>query len=129
MSEYPEANASQPPTEDEAALRQQVTHVSQPLSSASEWMKFLAVISVIAAIITLFSSLWYLLVVWLPVWLAVLLWKAASAVRSAWDSGNAGQLREALDRLRLYFKISGILALISLVFGLISLFVAVPYYG
>lgn len=107
--------------------RQLIRHVVEPLARAAGWMKFLAVVSVIGAIVSVISTWWALLWMWLPFWLAALLWQAASAARLASNAGGEAKLAEALESVGRYFKISGVLALISLILTLIGLFVALPF--
>ena len=107
-------------------LESQIRQVSNPLSRAGGWMKFVAVLSVISVIPALIYAWWYLLYLWLPVWTAVVLFQAATHVNKASLSGSETELSHALDRLRLYFKISGVVALIGLIFGGLSLVFAMP---
>jgi hypothetical protein len=105
----------------------QIKYVSRPLASASGWMKFLAIVSVLGAIYAVVVAGWTVFWMWLQVWLAFLLWKAANGASRASDSGNDEQLRGGLDRLRLYFKISGVLALLGLTSGILGLCFALPH--
>ena len=110
-------------------LNRQVQKLSDPLSRASGWMKFVAVLSIIGPVVSvLMASWWSLIYLWLPVWTAVLLFQAAKHVSNASFSGSESELIGALDKLRLYFKITGVVALIGLIFGLITLLFAVPYW-
>ena len=72
------------------------------------------------------STWWTLFWMWLPIWLALLLRQAAHAARLAVHAGGEAKLTEALESVGLYFKISGVLALISLVLTIIGLFAALP---
>jgi len=108
------------------ALESQVRRVSMPLAAAASWMKFLAVLTIAGAVLSVIASLWSLLFVWLPIWSSVLLYRAATRVASASSSGNEAELVEALDRLRLYFLISGVVTLIALVLVVVGMFAGVP---
>jgi len=105
---------------------QRIKLISTTLSSASGWMQFVAVLSIIGAVLSVINSIYNLLIIWLPIWTAVLLFQAASQASSAALSGNDADLDHALNRLRLYFKISGVVALISLILAFLGLCVAVP---
>jgi len=108
------------------ALESQVRRVSMPLASASRWIKFLAVLTIAGGVLSVIASLWSLVFVWLPIWSSVLLYRAATRVTSASSSGNEAELVEALDRLRLYFLISGVVTLIALVLVVVGMFAGVP---
>jgi hypothetical protein len=108
------------------ALESQIRRVSVPLAAASGWMKFLAVLTIAGAVLSVVASLWSLLIVWLPIWSSVLLYAAATRVTNASSTGNETELVAALDRLRLYFLISGVVTLIALVLIVVGMFVGVP---
>jgi hypothetical protein len=108
------------------ALESQIRRVSVPLASAAGWMKFLAVLTIAGAVLSVVASLWSLLIVWLPIWSSVLLYAAATRVTDASSTGNETELVAALDRLRLYFLISGVVTLIALVLIVVGMFVGVP---
>ena len=108
------------------ALESQVRRVSMPLASAARWIKFLAVLTIAGGVLSVIASLWSLVFVWLPIWSSVLLYRAATRVTSASSSGNEAELVEALDRLRLYFLISGVVTLIALVLVVVGMFAGVP---
>jgi hypothetical protein len=108
------------------ALASQIREVSMPLAAAASWMKFLAVLTIAGAVLSVISSLWSLLFVWLPIWSSALLYMAATRVASACSTGKEAELVEALDRLRLYFLISGVVTLIALVLVVVGMFAGVP---
>ncbi len=108
------------------ALESQVRRVSMPLAAAARWIKFLAALTIAGAVLSVLASLWSLLFVWLPIWASVLLYMAATRVASACSTGKEAELVEALDRLRLYFLISGVVTLIALVLVVVGMFAGVP---
>jgi hypothetical protein len=108
------------------ALESQVRRVSMPLAAAARWIKFLAVLTIAGGALSVIASLWSLVFVWLPIWSSVLLYMAATRVTSASSTGNEAELVEALDRLRLYFLISGVVTLIALVLVVVGMFAGVP---
>ncbi len=96
-----------------------VREVSMPLFQAKGWMRFLGVMSIVAGVM-LIPTIGGILFCWLPIWMGVLLWKAASEVEIAQHQGNKLQMVIALDRLKTYFLINGITALIALAFTVVS---------
>ena len=112
--------------DEQEAQRQLIRRAVYPLARAGGWMRFLAIVSVIGAIVSVISTWWTLFWMWLPIWLAALLWQAANAARLAAHAGGEAKLTEALESVGRYFKISGVLALISLVLTVIGLFFALP---
>ncbi len=97
-----------------------VREVSAPLYAARGWMKFLGVLMIIYGALMVLSIVG-ILICWLPIWIGILLLRAAGSAEMAQLSGDKYQLVEALSKLRTYFTIYGILALIGLVAAAIAL--------
>lgn len=98
-----------------------IKSLSLPLYQSRGWMKLLGVIMIVyGAIVAL--SIVGLLIAWLPIWLGILLFQAASSAEEAQLNDNPDELLAALKRLKTYFTIMGILTLIGLVFGLLGFF-------
>jgi len=108
------------------ALASQIRKASMPLAAAASWMKFLAVLTIAGGVLSVIASLWSLVFVWLPIWSSVLLYMAATRVTNACSTGKEAELVEALDRLRLYFLISGVVTLIALILVVVGMFAGVP---
>ncbi len=108
------------------ALEAQIRKVSVPLAAAARWMKFVAVLTIAAGVASVVASLWSLVFAWLPIWSSVLLYMAATRVTTAAATGKEDELVTALDRLRLYFLISGVVLLIALILIVIGLAYGVP---
>ena len=99
--------------------QQIIREVSAPLYSAKGWMKFLGILMIIYGAM-LAITIVGLLVCWLPIWVGVLLFQSATAVEAAQAGGNKMELYGALSKLRTYFTIYGVLTLISLIVGIIT---------
>ncbi|MBN1859736.1 hypothetical protein JW848_11130 [Candidatus Bipolaricaulota bacterium] len=100
----------------------QIRRLASVLRRACGWMKFLAVISIIGALVGVAIAWPSIFWAWLPIWMAVVLFRSANATVAAADSGSGDDLVTALDRLRLYFVINGIATLISLVLSIVAAF-------
>ena len=93
-----------------------VKEVSEPLYQARFWMKFAGVLMIIYGGLTALSIIG-IIIAWLPIWLGLLLYQAASSAELARTSGEVEALTKSVDKLRLYFKITGIVMLISVIIG------------
>ncbi len=102
--------------EDSASLVQQL---SMPLKSGSGWMKFLATLTIIGGVLQVLSIIG-ILWAWLPIWLGVVLFQAASGMDQAAISGDQTAFLNAQGKLRLYFMIQAIVIIIA--FALVILF-------
>lgn len=86
------------------------------------WFKFLGVLMIIYGII-LAISIVGILVAWLPIWMGVLLFQAGSRAEGAVVFNDARHLVGMFDKLRVFFVIQGVLAIIGLA-GLVIGFIA-----
>jgi hypothetical protein len=102
------------------ALESQARRIIEPLARVSGWMKFVAVLTILGAVISVIASLWNLLFVWLSVWSSFLLLRAASRASDAGDSGSQADAVEATDSLRVYFLIAGVSALIGIILSVLA---------
>jgi hypothetical protein len=98
---------------------QLVKELSIPLAKAKGWMKLLGVLFIIYGVILAITVVG-LIICWLPIWMGILLFKSASAAEVALAAGDKRELHTALEKIKMYFTIQGILALIGLVFAIIS---------
>lgn len=96
-----------------------IEQLALPLYGAKGWMKFLGVLAIIYGVLTALSIVG-LLVAWLPIWMGVLLYQAANATEAAVHAKDAASLTRALAKLRTYFVIMGVLALIGLIFMILG---------
>jgi hypothetical protein len=101
--------------------QQIIREVAAPLFAAKGWMKFLGVLMIIYGVMIALSIVG-IIICWLPIWIGVLLFQAAGATESAEASGSKMELYAALSKLKTYFTIYGILALIGIIFFVIAIF-------
>ena len=117
MGEY--AGQGVPQGTPEAQL---VREVSAPLFKAKGWLKFLGVLMIIGGIVQAITIVG-IIICWLPIWVGILLLKVASTTESAQMSGSKDELITAMSKLKTVFTIYGILALIGIVFAVITMIV------
>ena len=102
--------------------QQLVREVSAPLFAAKGWMKFLGVLMIIYGVLIALTVVG-IIVCWLPIWIGVLLFQVATAAESTQASGSKMELYGAMSKLKTYFTIYGVLALIGLVVSIIAIFI------
>ena len=101
-----------------------IKSLSLPLYQSRGWMKLLGVLMILyGAIVAL--SIVGIIVAWLPIWLGVLLFQAASSAEEAQINDNPEALLAAMKRLKTYFTVMGVLTLIGLLFGVLGFFLRV----
>lgn len=108
------------PTNDASQL---IKELSLPLYLGKGWLKFLGVLSIIYGILVIFS-IWGILICWLPIWMGILLFKAGNAIEIAHISADKNQFVISVSKLKTYFTISGVMALIGLIFAGLALLLA-----
>ncbi|MCK4606166.1 MAG: hypothetical protein KAU35_02600 [candidate division Zixibacteria bacterium] len=86
-------------------------------------MKLLGVVMIVQGILSALTIVG-IVICWLPIWLGVLLFKAAGAAEAAQLTGDRMQLEESLRKIKTYFVINGVLMLIMLVLAGIGLIMA-----
>jgi hypothetical protein len=90
-----------------------VKRLAAILEAGSGWMKFLAVVSIIPGAMMCFGP--GIFIGWLPIWMGVVLWKAATKAQEAARTGLEAELIAALAQLRFYFKLLGIYLVVMVV--------------
>jgi hypothetical protein len=85
----------------------------RPLSDAAGWMKLLAVFSIISGILAALTIIG-LIFAWLPIWIGVLLMRAANDSQAAVRLGGEVEATSATGNLSTIFKIYGIVTVIYL---------------
>ena len=97
-----------------------VKRLSTRAVGSAGWMKFLGVLLIIVGVFFVFT-LWGILICWLPIWMGVILFKAAGDAEMA-SRGAPTQLESFLEKINKYFLIQGILVLILLIIVLVLSF-------
>jgi hypothetical protein len=90
-----------------------VRGISQSLSDGAGWMKFLGVLSILAGVLQVLS-IFGLISGGLQIWMGILLFQAASSAEQARATGDAYALSSALGKVKTFFMLNGILALIGI---------------
>ena len=98
--------------------------VSTPMFRTKGWLRFVGVMSIIYGILAVFT-IWGILIAWLPIWMGVLLFQAAGAVEMAYTTGDQEQLVLSLDKIRLFFVLTGITTLVSVVIAVLAVIAAI----
>lgn len=91
-----------------------IRRVSTPLYNAKGWMKLLGIMSIIMGILVALSIVG-IIVAWLPIWTGVLLLQSANAIEQAFNTGGEQAMVLALQKLRTYFIIFGVIMLLQII--------------
>jgi hypothetical protein len=119
MNETPTTET--PPTRSPA--EDLVKQLSLTVSGSAGWMKFLGVLLILYGILLIFTLVG-ILICWLPIWLGVILFKAAGDAETA-SRGAPQRLLDFIQKINRFFLIEGILALIGLIVFLVALFLGI----
>lgn len=96
-----------------------IQDLSSPLYSAKGWMKLIGVFMIIYGVLIALSIIG-IVIAWLPIWMGVLLFQAASNIEQANAGGDKAALYTSLAKLKTYFTIMGVLILITLILGIVG---------
>jgi Family of unknown function (DUF5362) len=89
--------------------------------ASAGWMKFLGVLSIVQGVFLVFT-IWGILICWLPIWIGLILYRAAGDADMA-SKGSPPSLESFLQRINKYFLIQGALTLIGIIVGIIVVMV------
>jgi hypothetical protein len=101
-----------------------VRELGLPIHESRYWLKFLGIMSVIQGILAALT-IFGIIFAWLPIWVGVLLYQSASIMERAQIAGDKKAFGEAMGKLKIYFTIQGIIALIGVIAAAIVLYVGV----
>jgi len=101
-----------------------IRKLSFPLYDCKMWMKLVGVISIISGAIQVLTC-FGIIIAWLPIWLGILLFQCANAIEQAYESDSEVAMIRSLSKLKIYFIITGVLTLISIIFMVAVLFLGI----
>jgi hypothetical protein len=96
-----------------------VKELSAPLYEVKGWLKFLGVLSIVYGVLMVLT-IWGIIICWLPIWMGVILLKAGTSVEVAHESGDKAQLLTSLGKIKTYFTVAGIAAIVALAVSIIA---------
>jgi len=105
---------------DASVLEQSVDRMRGVAGQSKGWLKFLGVLYIVSGALTALTVVG-ILFAWLPIWMGVLLFQAGTQAETAVLTRDPGGLITMMDKLRLFFVINGVVALIGLIFVGIAL--------
>jgi hypothetical protein len=85
--------------------------ILEPLLRSTGWTKFIGVMFIIIGCLGVLS-IWGIIFAWIPIWMGVVLVRYSNLLREGVRAGDAEKCRQSMDRLRLFFKIFGILMIV-----------------
>jgi len=104
-----------------------IKEVSIPIYEARNWMKLLGILNIIGGILYACTIIG-IIIAWLPIWIGVILYQAGSSSEQAYYNGDKYSFLKSMNQMKLYFTISGILALIGIIIG-VMVFIAIIVGG
>jgi hypothetical protein len=99
-----------------------IKEISIPIYQARGWMKLIGVLMIIGGVLYAITIIG-IIIAWLPIWMGVVLYQAGSSSEQAYFSGDKYSLIKSMNQLKLYFTITGIMTLISIVLAVIVIVV------
>lgn len=86
----------------------------EPIYRAKFWMQLTGVMLIISGILTALTIVG-IIVAWIPIWVGVVLMQAAKAADKAYQGGDDREVKFALNKIKTYFTIFGVMTLIYLI--------------
>ena len=101
-----------------------VANVMRPLADAAGWMKLIGTLAIIYGVLMALTIVG-IIIAWLPIWMGVLLNRAADQAREATAAGDEGHAITATSSLQTIFKVQGIIVAVVLALGGIGITIAI----
>ncbi|HSJ71065.1 MAG TPA: DUF5362 family protein [Acidimicrobiia bacterium] len=111
---------NQPPSTNNPA----VSNVMRPLQDAAGWMKLVGTLGIIYGVL-LAITIVGLIIAWLPIWMGILLNRAADDARAAAMAGDEARAISATNSLGTIFKVYGVIVLIGILFAVVAIIFSV----
>ncbi len=115
------------PTPEPVAVQSEALLLDKLRSTAGSmavWLKFLGVIYIIQATISIVTTMFIgIIVAWLPLWMGIILFQAGNRASLAALGGRPEELVPMIDKLKLYFIINGILMIFIIVFAILMIII------
>ncbi|MGI9610326.1 MAG: DUF5362 family protein, partial [Acidimicrobiia bacterium] len=102
-------------------------NVMRPLSESAGWMKLIGTLAIVYGVILAITIIG-LLIAWLPIWMGVLLNRAAREAQEAAANGDEASAVTATSSLKTIFQVQGIIILVFLVIWGIFLTVGIAAF-
>lgn len=96
--------------------------VQQNVRGMKGWLKLLGIVQIVAGILQALSIVG-IIWAWLPIWMGIILNSAGNKAQEFAEKGDPQALAEFTGKLKLYFIISGVMMIISLVAVALSLII------
>lgn len=93
---------------------QPIQAISMPLYQSKGWMKLIAIVSIISGVLWALSIIG-IIVAWIPIWIGVVLYQAASASEQAYSTGSSDAMLLAQNKLKSFFTIMGVFTLVVII--------------
>ena len=97
-----------------------VADVMRPLSDAAGWMRLIGTMGIVYGVM-IGLTIVGLIIAWLPIWMGVLLRRAANDANAASAGGDEMMAISSLKSLNTIFKVQGVLVLIGLLWLAVSI--------
>jgi hypothetical protein len=85
-----------------------------PIFESKGWLRLLGVLAIVYGVLIALSIVG-IIIAWLPIWMGVLLYQSSTSIERAFRHGDEDALLFCLYRLKTFFTIQGVLALLGLV--------------
>jgi hypothetical protein len=110
--------------EQPQAMNPSVSTIMRPLSDAAGWMKLIGTLGIIWGVLLAFTIVG-LIVAWLPIWMGILLRRAATESEIANRTGHESNAITATSSLHTIFKVQGVIVLVMLAFWTVGIVFAI----
>ncbi len=91
-----------------------VFQVTRPIFEAKGWLRFMGIVYIIQGILCCLTIVGAI-IGWLPIWMGILMNKAAGNVETGISTRDPRAVHTGMDNLRVLFKIQGIMMILGII--------------
>ncbi len=95
---------------------------SLEINKGKGWLKFLGIIAIISGAINVLTVVG-IIYAWIPIWIGVIMLQASNRGQEFINSKDPGKLNQYLERVSFFYKLSGIMVIVSIVLSIIFIFI------
>ena len=97
-----------------------VAEFVEPIYRAKFWLQLIGVMLILGGLFTALTIIG-ILICWIPIWAGIALMQAAGSVDQAYTTGSAEAATQAMQRLKTYFTIFGVLTLVYIAISVLGI--------
>ncbi len=99
------------------------------INKGKSWLKFLGIIAIISGAINVLTVVG-IIYAWIPIWIGAIMLQASNRGQEFINSKDPEKLNQYLERVSFFYKLSGIMVIVSIVLNIIfAIILAIVWFS